>query len=245
MTMMIMTMGMITATITIMTTEAALYRLLLWMSPAYPIGGFSYSHGIEAAVEAKALRDAADLTDWVETVLLGGAGAIDAALFTMAYRAAESDDAAALNQIADSAEVWRGTEELALESSQQGASFLAISNSAWPSPIVQRFTAERGGQAALPVAVAVNAVAHGIPLRAALHGYLTGFVANLVSAGLRAIPLGQTAAQIALAKLEPAVTAAVEAGLDITDLDQVGAAAPGLDLFSITHETQYTRLFRS
>jgi urease accessory protein len=229
----------------IMTTDTALYRLLLWMSPAYPIGGFSYSHGIEAAVEAGALRNAADLTDWVETVLLGGAGAIDAAQFAMAYRAAEAGEAEVLSQIADSAEVWRGTEELALESSQQGASFLAISNSAWPSPLLAHVTADRHGQTALPVAVAVTAVAHRIPLRAALHGYLTGFVANLVSAGLRAIPLGQTAAQIALARLEPAVTAAVEAGLAVTDLDQVGAAAPGLDLFSIIHETQYTRLFRS
>jgi urease accessory protein len=245
MTTMTIIIIMIIITATGMTTEAALYRMLLWMSPAYPIGGFSYSHGIEAAVEAKALRDAEDLTDWVETVLLGGAGAIDAALFAMAYRAAEAGEADALTALADRAAVWRGTEELALESSQQGASFLAISNAAWPSPLLTRFTTERGGEAALPVAVAVNAVAHAIPLRVALHGYLTGFVANLVSAGLRAIPLGQTAAQIALARLEPAVSAAVEAGLAVTDLDQVGAAAPGLDLFSITHESQYTRLFRS
>lgn len=228
-----------------MTTDAALYRLLLWMSPAYPIGGFSYSHGIEAAVEASALRNADDLVDWVETVLIGGAGAIDAAVFAMAYRAAQASDHAALAEIADRAEVWRGTEELALESSQQGASFLAISNSAWPMPSVEAFTKSRNGEAALPVAVAVTAAAHGVALRPALQGYLTGFVANLVSAGLRAIPLGQTAAQIALSRLEPSVNAAVEAGLAVTDLDEVGAASPGLDLFSITHETQYTRLFRS
>lgn len=243
--MMTTTAIIIMVTATVMITDAALYRLLLWMSPAYPIGGFSYSHGIEAAVEAGALRDADDLQDWVETVMTGGAGAIDAALFATAYRAAQANDQTALAEIADRADVWRGTEELALESSQQGASFLAISNAAWPMPAVAAFASARGGAAALPVSVAVTAAAHGVGLRPALQAYLTGFVANLVSAGLRAIPLGQTAAQIALARLEPAVTAAVEAGLAVADLDEVGAAAPGLDLFSITHETQYTRLFRS
>jgi len=228
-----------------MTTDPALYRLLLWLSPAYPIGGFSYSHGIEAAVEAGSLRDAADLVDWIETVLIGGAGAIDAALFALAYRAAAEGDDAALADVTESAEIWRGTAELALESSQQGASFLAITDAAWSAPELSRFKTARGGEAALPVAVAVAAAAHGVPPRAALHAYLTGFVANLVSAGLRIIPLGQTAAQIALARLEPAVTAAVEAGLAATELNDVGAAAPLLDLFSMTHETQYTRLFRS
>ena len=235
---------MTTITAMIMSTDNNLYRLLLWLSPAYPIGGFSYSHGIEAAVEAGQLTTASDLVDWIETVLIGGAGVIDAALFAAAYRAADEDDVESLAAIADSGSVWRGTEELALESSQQGASFLAISNAAWPEPKLARFSAARDGQAALPVAVAVAAAAHGIPLRAALHAYLTGFVANLVSAGLRIIPLGQTAAQIALARLEPAVMDAVEAGL-IADIDTAGAAAPCLDLFSITHETQYTRLFRS
>ena len=148
-----------TITDMIMSTDNTLYRLLLWLSPAYPIGGFSYSHGIEAAVEAGQLTTASDLVDWIETVLIGGAGVIDAALFAAAYRAADEDDVESLAAIADSGSVWRGTEELALESSQQGASFLAISNAAWPEPKLARFSAARDGQAALPVAVAVAVAA--------------------------------------------------------------------------------------
>src|SRR4051812_24102109 len=87
----------ITITVTTMTTEAALYRLMTWLSPAYPMGAFSYSHGLEYAVESGLVKDAASLIDWVGTVLKHGAGRIDAVLFAAAWRAADTQDMAALD----------------------------------------------------------------------------------------------------------------------------------------------------
>src|SRR3954453_14169341 len=104
------------ATATAMSNDAALYRLLAWLSPAYPIGGFSYSHGLEWAVEAGLVRDRATLVDWIKGILRHGAGRIDGALLAAAWRAARQDDAAALDAIAELAAAWRGSAETALES---------------------------------------------------------------------------------------------------------------------------------
>jgi urease accessory protein len=98
---------------------------------------------------------------------------------------------------------------------------------------------------ALPVAVALAAAAHGIALEQALAGYLHAFTANLISAALRTVPLGQSDGQLALAALERAVNAAAQAAMIATSLDEVGTATPLLDWCSLRHETQYTRLFRS
>jgi urease accessory protein len=84
-----------------------------------------------------------------------------------------------------------------------------------------------------------------VPLRAACFGWLNAFVANIVSAGVRLVPLGQTDGQIATAALLPAIAAATEAALALEDADTLGSAAIAIDLFSMRHETQYTRLFRS
>ena len=103
-----------------------LYRLLAWLSPAYPIGAFSYSHGVETAVEEGLIRDRASLVTWLETVLRDGTGRVDGALFAAAWRAAEARDWPAFEAIAERAAAWRGTSEMALESRQQGGSFLSI-----------------------------------------------------------------------------------------------------------------------
>jgi urease accessory protein len=95
------------------------------------------------------------------------------------------------------------------------------------------------------VAFGGAAAFHGIGLREAVFGWLSGFVANLVSAGVRVVPLGQTDGQIATAALLPVVTAATDAALAVRDPDELGASALAIDLFSLRHETQYTRLFRS
>ena len=221
--------------------DKALYRLLAWLSPAYPIGAFSYSHGIETAVEEGFVKDRASLVAWLETVLRDGTGRVDGALFAHAWRAAEARDWPAFERIAERAAAWRGTSEMALESRQQGGSFLSITRTAWPHPdlnVVQ-------GESALPVAVALATAMHGIGLEVALEGYLHAFTANLISAAVRTVPLGQSDGQIALAALEPAVGRAVEAALAVDDLDEVGTATPLLDWCSLRHETQYTRLFRS
>ena len=219
-----------------------LYRLMSWLSPAYPLGAFSYSHGIEYAVEAGLVRNEAGLLAFVETALASGTGRSDGALFAAAWRAA-ADDEAALPAIAARAAAWRGSAETALETAAQGEAFLRTTRAAWPHPLLDRL-AHGTTPPALPIAVAVAAAAHGVPLEPALAAYLQSFAGNLVSAGIRLIPLGQTAGQRLVAALAPAVQEAAAAAL-ATPLDEVGTAAPLLDWCSMRHETQYTRLFRS
>ncbi len=222
-----------------------LYRLLAWLSPAYPIGAFSYSHGVETAVEAGFIKDRGTLVTWLESVLLQGTGTVDGALFAMAWRAADAGDWTSFDAIAERAAAWRGTSEMALESRQQGGSFLSITRTAWPHPSLDAVHERLSGELALAVAVALAAAVHGVVLDLALQGYLHAFTANLISAAVRAVPLGQSDGQIALATLEPAVRRATEAALAVTSLDEVGTATPLLDWCSLSHETQYTRLFRS
>ncbi len=222
-----------------------LYRLLAWLSPAYPIGAFSYSHGVETAVEEGLIADRASLVAWLDSVLRRGTGAVDGALFAAGWRAATEADWPAFDAIAERATAWRGTSEMALESRQQGGSFLSITRTAWPHPALDEVHRRLQGELALPVAMALAASVHGIALEQALAGYLHAFTANLISAALRAVPLGQTDGQIALAALEAAVHDATRMAIEVESLDEVGTATPLLDWCSLRHETQYTRLFRS
>lgn len=222
-----------------------LYRLLAWLSPAYPIGAFSYSHGIETAVEEGFVRDRSSLIGWLETVLRDGTGRVDGALLAAAWRAAQAKNWSGFDAVAARAAAWRGSSEMALESRQQGGSFLSITRTAWPHADLDAVHERLAGEIALPAAVAVAAAAHGIGLEAALGGYLHAFTANLISAAVRTVPLGQTDGQRALADLEGAVRRTVDAALAVTDLDEVGTSTPLLDWCSLRHETQYTRLFRS
>lgn len=222
-----------------------LYRLLAWLSPAYPVGAFSYSHGVETAVEEGLVKDRASLVAWLDSVLRQGTGAVDGALFAAAWRTADAGDWLAFDAIAERAAAWRGTSEMALESRQQGGSFLSITRTAWPHAVLDAAHERLGGELALPVAVALAAAAHGIALDQALAGYLHAFSANLISAALRAVPLGQSDGQMALAALEGAVHDTTHAAIAVESLDEVGTATPLLDWCSLRHETQYTRLFRS
>jgi urease accessory protein len=226
-------------------TADPLYRLLTWLSPAYPIGAFSYSHGVETAVEEGFITDRASLVAWLETVLAGGTGAVDGALFGAAWRAAEARDWPTFDAVAERAAAWRGTAEMALEARQQGGSFLSITRTAWPHADLDAAHERLGGEIALPVAVALAAAAHGMTVEMALGGYLHAFTANLISAAVRTVPLGQTDGQRALADLEAAVRRAVVAATQVTHLDDVGTSTPLLDWCSLRHEIQYTRLFRS
>lgn len=239
------TITTITGTATITTTDgAALYRLLAWLSPAYPIGAYTYSHGLETAVEDGLVRDRADLVDYVATVLRSGVGRVDGALLAAAWRAARAGDDAALDETAILAAAWRGTAETALETMQQGTAFVSVTQSAWPEPRFTAFAARHPRRLAHPVAFGAAAGFHDVPLRPALAGWLAAFAANLVSAGVRLVPLGQTDGQIATATLHPVVEAAADAAM-AAEPDAIGSAAPALDLLSMRHETQYTRLFRS
>jgi urease accessory protein len=233
---------MATGTTTITTvTDSDLFRLMAWTSPAYPVGGFSYSHGIEMAVEEGRLRKQADLVAYIASVLRQGAGRVDAVLFAHAHGA---PDDATLDEIAELAAAWRGTAETALEATQQGGSFASVTVSCWPDPRFAAFAARHRGRLSHAVAFGAAAGMAGIPVRPALFAFLQGFCANLVSAGVRLIPLGQTDGQIATAALLPIITECADAALT-TPLEELGTASPLLDMLSMRHETQYTRLFRS
>ncbi len=214
----------------------ALLRLIAWLSPAFPVGAFAYSHGLEAAIEDKRVTGAADLIAWISDLLEYGPARADAVFFVHAWRATLAEDTQAFADIAQRAAAMRGTGELALEATQQGTSFASAVAKAWPG--------FDGDPQIYPVAVARAAAQAGIPLPEALGAYLHAFAANMVSAAVRAIPLGQSDGLAAISGLEAAIEAARDAALD-RDLDDAGSAAPALDILSFRHETQYTRLFRS
>jgi urease accessory protein len=225
-------------------TAAALYRLMAWLSPAYPVGAFSYSSGIEWAVEAGDIKDADSLRRWLALVIADGGGFCDAVFFVQAYRSLADGDAAALHRVAELAATFAPSKERHLETTAQGAAFLAATRAAWPCAALDRLAEAWSGPVAYPVAVATTAWGHGVPIEPALNAYLQAVTVNLISAGVRLIPLGQNDGQRVLAALEPIVAVTAQRALAVS-LDDVGSAAFRADLASQLHETQYTRLFRS
>jgi urease accessory protein len=222
-----------------MSTEG-LYRLLAWVSPAFPTGAFSYSHGLEAAAADGAVHDRATLERWIAAIVGRGSGRIDADILRDAWRAADAGDYAALAEANRRGIAYRATAELALESSQQGAAFAAAHGAAWADthpPIINPSFCHAA-------AFGVAAARAGIGLRDALTAYLHSAATNLMSAGLRLGIVGQSDGQRILAVLEPVVSAAVQATLT-RGPDDFGAVTFALDLASMAHETQYSRLFRS
>jgi urease accessory protein len=220
---------------------AALYRLQAWLSPGYPVGAFSFSSGLEWAIEAGDIADAPSLQRWIAVILADGGGFCDAVFFVHAHRAVEQSDDKAFAAVAELALAFAPSRERHLETTAQGGAFLAATRAAWPCAALDRLAS---GPCAYPVAVGAAAAGHGIPLAPALAAYLHALAANLISAGVRLVPLGQTDGQRVLAALEPIVAATAARAL-ATPLDEVGSAAFRADLASLRHETQYTRLFRS
>lgn len=270
-------MGTAMGTATSMTAEpvltaAHLQRLQTWFGPSFPVGAFSYSHGLEAAFEAGLVTDRESLTEWLEGLLLFGSARNDAILFAEAYRRFPE-----VAEVAELAAALSPSMELRVETLNQGTAFLRAARQGWPDLFQENRTdprkaarPERGlpgggakaegdpgprcarpgigevlaGEISLPIAAGVCCSAAQIPLKPALTAYLHAFAANIVSAALRCIPLGQSHGVAVQAALEPLVEAAADQALAAT-LDDIGSAAPMLDWLSATHETQYSRLFRS
>src|SRR5262245_52415112 len=181
-------MGMMMA----ISEPAALHRLMAWLSPAYPVGAFSYSSGLEWAVEAGDVRDAPSLQRWLSVIIGEGGVFCDAALFANAHRATVAGDAALLRAAAEFAVALAPSRERHLETTSQGRAFVQAARAAWPCAALDRLGDAWDGPIAYPVAVAVTAAGHGVPLAPALHAFLHAAAANLISAGVRLIPLGQT-----------------------------------------------------
>jgi urease accessory protein len=225
----------------------AILRLQSWLSPAFPTGSYAYSHGLEWAVEAGHVNNLRSLVDWLEADLCYGSGRNEAIFFGEAWRCATNDDHQKLFAIAELAVALRGTSELALESSQPGTACLTILRHVWPDFILDALAnvlGDRRVQPVLAVILGVRSARQGIPMTLALAAFLQSYMSNLVIAAVRLIPLGQTDGQIAIAELENAVLSNA-AHLGHATIDDLGSAAVMVDLASMAHETQYTRLFRS
>jgi urease accessory protein len=229
--------------IIIMDDIRQLHLLLAWTSPSYPTGAFSYSQGLEWAVEAGDVKDENGLFDYGEALARRGALAIDAALFAHIWRAAADDDA--LDEIAAIAAAWRGSAEAALESHQQGNAFLATVRTTMPHSQIESFADRLGGRpVAFSTTIALACAAHGIAAVAALNAFLHGALASLVSAAIRLGVTGQTGGQRTVARFSVIIPEIAHKALD-ADLDRIGSSAAGLDLCALSHETQRVRLFRS
>jgi urease accessory protein len=226
------------------TEAAALFRLMTWLSPSFPVGAFSYSSGIEWAVEAGDIVDAASLRDWLASMLADGAGFCDGVFLAHAHRTASSGDEAAFREIAELAAAFVPSRERQLETSAQGRAFIDIARAAWNCDGLEQMIDHCKGVLVYPVAVGLVSAAHAIPLASTMHAFLHALTSNWISAGSRLIPLGQTDSQRVLALLEPVVTATAGRALNAS-LDDLGSATFRADLASMRHETQYTRLFRS
>jgi urease accessory protein len=223
---------------------ATLYRLMTWLSPAFPVGAFSYSSGIEWAVEAGDIVDAASLRNWLAAMLTDGSGFCDGVLLAQAHRAASSGDDKALRDTAELAAAFVPSRERQLETSAQGRAFIEIARATWNGEGLDRAVACCDGAIVYPVAVGLVSAAHGLPLAPTVHAFLHALISNWISAGARLVPLGQTDSQRVLAALEPVVAATAVRVLEAS-LDDLGSATFRADLAGMRHETQYTRLFRS
>lgn len=224
--------------------SAALFRLMTWLSPSFPVGSFSYSSGIEWAIEAGDITDRQTLQDWLAAMLLEGAGFCDGLFLCHAWRAAEAGEGLVLGEIAELAAAFTPSRERHLETTAQGRAFVEIARSAWNCDTLDLLASHVTGPITYPVAVGVLAAGHRIALSSTLHAFLHAATSNWISAGVRLIPLGQTDSQHVLAALEGAIAATAEKSL-LGSLDDLGSATFRADLSSMRHETQYTRLFRS
>ena len=224
--------------------QAALYRLMTWLSPSFPVGAFSYSSGIEWAVEAGDIVNVKTLHDWLAAMMCNGAGFCDGIFLKQAYRATAADDIAKLNDVAELAAAFVSSRERQLETGAQGRAFVEIARTAWTCEALERTLQGAKHAIVYPVAVGIVSAAHGIALPLTLHAFLHAQAANWISAAARLVPLGQTDSQHTLAALEPAVIASGARILNAS-LDDLGSATFRADIAGMRHETQYTRLFRS
>ena len=220
-------------------SQAALVKLLTWLSPAFPTGAYAYSHALEWAVEAGDVRTEHDLFAWLDDVLRHGSGRADAILLRHAYAASSPATLARITELAAAAQPSR---ERRAETLGQGDAF-AIAAEVWGAPLLAGLRAS-GQPIAYPIAVGALAAAQGVAVDATALAFLHGFAANLVSAAVRLVPLGQTAGLRVLSALEPAVQDVAEATRGATH-DDLGGACFRSDIAAMRHETQYTRLFRT
>jgi urease accessory protein len=210
--------------------NAGLLTLVQWLSPAFPVGGYAYSHGLEWAIHAGLIRDAVSLTDWIGTVLAEGAGRTDAILLVHALN--PDTDPTALAALAAALPASR---ERWVETMEQGAALTRTTNA---------LTGQDRPAMAYPVALGLAARPLGLDRGRVAALYLHAFASNLVQAGVRFVPLGQTEGQAVLAALHPAILRLADEAAQ-APLDEIGNGAFGSDLAAMQHETMDVRIYRT
>lgn len=225
-------------TITITTEhDIALLRLMGWLSPVFPVGSFSYSHGLERAVHDGLVHNVRELEDWLNWLVSHGSGWNDAVLCAQSWRMA--GDGAALTELAGLAEALAGSKERHMETMLQGDAFLSAAQS-WPNDIFERLPKH----CAYPVAVGGVAGAHCVPLGLVLPAFLQAFSINLLQAAIRLSVTGQKGVTTIMAALEPVLSQTAKRAGQAT-LDDLGSMTIMSDIMAMKHETQHSRLFRS
>jgi urease accessory protein len=222
-----------------------LYKLLSWLSPAFPIGSYAYSHGIEYAVEEGLVTSKESLGAWIKAILCEGSGKTEGWVIKTAYAAAVSG--ASLDEVISYALTLKATPELWHESSQQGAAFLKILLQTEYSTSLaglEKLLRGRGEKPSFALVFGLLVAEHKIELESALCAFLHGMASSLVSAGVRLVPLGQRAGQEIIKDLAPVIFKLVEVIFTLS-LEELGSATPMVDWSSSRHETQYTRIFQS
>ena len=228
-------MPMVTPTITHQApatmSTSTLITLTQWLSPGFPVSAYAYSHGLERVIDRGGIAGGDDLRLWLEDTIAQGSGFNDAILLAAAYRS-EADDLIGIDAVA---RAFAASSGRLTETVDQGAAFARTVNDIWGTDIPPL---------CYPLCVGRAARLQVLPLEATLEIYLHAFAATLVSVAVRLVPLGQTAGQAVLAGLAP-VVATTAARAAAGDLDDMASACFALDIASMQHETQYSKVFRT
>ena len=202
--------------------------LQAWFSPAFPTGAFSYSHGVETAIQDGLITDGQSLQSWIATLLRHGSGHTDLLFIKAAYEGEQEANALCLALCA--------SKERLQETTELGQAFSRVANTSYQTDLPDGL--------AYPVAVGLAARAEDLDLTLTLQGYLQAFAANLISVGVRAIPIGQQAGQHCLVGLYPVIEEVSEDAAEAS-LDEVGSAALLSDVMAMKHETSSPRIYRT
>ncbi len=217
-------------------------RLLQLVSPALPVGGFAFSHGLEYAVQAGWVKDGASLREWVEGVLRNSVAAIDVPLLLRCMNAAQQRDADALAKWNVETLAWRETAELHQADVAMGGALAKLMRSLPGCEFTEGLLTLR--EISWVTAFAVAATALQINAQSAALAYLWNFLENQVTSALKLMSFGQTDGQRVLHDLAAQIPALVTQAVTLHD-DQIGIGTPAVAMASAWHETQYSRLFRS
>lgn len=217
--------------------SVGLIRLLSWLSPVFPTGGFAYSNGLERAVHDGLVSSEAELCDWLRSIITHGSTKNDQIFLAESWRRVSAKESC--HPVAELAIALAGSKERHLELTAQGAAFVLAIES-WEFETQPDF----GELHPLPVVVGAYSAVGEIALEVALIGYLQAVISNQLQAAIRLSVLGQSGAARILAALEPDIAHLSAAAVETT-LDDLGTATINADIASMNHETQTVRLFRS